>query len=132
MCNSCSLHNCIKTYNNKKNWRNCPLKWAIITPVFKVGPRNLPKNYRTVALASHLMKILAKNIHQFLETHQKISPKQRGFCSGRSCLSQLLEHHNKILEELKKSNNTIHFIETRLQNTIGTAIKKTDGLVGVI
>ena len=52
-----------------------------------------------------LKKILAKNIHQFLETHQKMNPKQHGFRSGRSCLSQLLEHHNKILEELEKSNN---------------------------
>ena len=37
--------------------------------------------------------------------HQKMSPMQHGFCSGRSCLSQLLEHHNKILEELEKPNN---------------------------
>ena len=71
--------------------------------------RNLPKNYRPVALTSHFIKILefflAKNIHQFLETHQKMNPKQQVFRSGRSCLSQLLERHNKILEELKKSNN---------------------------
>ena len=50
-------------------------------------------------------KILAKNIHQFIETHHKMNPKQHGFRSGRSYLSQLLEHHNKILEELEKSNN---------------------------
>ena len=37
--------------------------------------------------------------------HQKMNPKQHGFHSGRSCLSQLVEHHNKILEELEKSNN---------------------------
>ena len=37
--------------------------------------------------------------------HQKMNPKQHSFRSGRSCLSQLLEHHNKILEELEKSNN---------------------------
>ena len=37
--------------------------------------------------------------------HQKMNPKQHGFRSGRSCLSQLLEHHYKILEELEKSNN---------------------------
>ena len=37
--------------------------------------------------------------------HQKINPRQHSFHSGRSCLSQLLEHHNKILEELEKSNN---------------------------
>ena len=79
------------------------------TPIYKGGSRNLPKNYRLVALTSHLIKILekilAKNIHQFLETHQKTNPKQHGFRSGGSCLSQLLEHHNKILEELEKSSN---------------------------
>ena len=34
-----------------------------------------------------------------------MNPKHHGFRSGRSCLSQLLEHHNKTLEELEKSNN---------------------------
>ena len=34
-----------------------------------------------------------------------MNPKQHGFRSGRSCLSELLEHHNKILEELEKSIN---------------------------
>ena len=91
------------------NTYNLDLKQAIITPIYKGGSRNLPKNYRPVALTSHLIKILekilAKNIHQFLETHQKINPKQHGFRSGRSCFSQLLKHHNKILEKLQKSNN---------------------------
>ena len=31
--------------------------------------------------------------------------KQHGFRSGRSCFSQLLDHHNEILEELEKSSN---------------------------
>ena len=34
-----------------------------------------------------------------------MNPNQHGFRSGGSCLSQLVEHHNKILEELEKSNN---------------------------
>ena len=33
-----------------------------------------------------------------------MNPKQHGFRSGRSYLSRLLEHHNKILEELERSN----------------------------
>ena len=70
------------------------LKRAIITPIYKSGSRNLPKNYRPVALTSHLIKILekilAKNIHQFLEKLQKMNRKQHGFSSGGSCLSQLL------------------------------------------
>ena len=36
------------------------LKRAIITPIYKGGSRNLPKNYRPVALRSHLIKILKK------------------------------------------------------------------------
>ena len=53
------------------------LKRAIITPIYKGGSRNLTMNYRPVAFTSNLI------------CH-----------SGRSCLSQLLEHHNKILEKL--------------------------------
>ena len=34
-----------------------------------------------------------------------MNPMQHGFRSGRSCLSQLLELLNKILEELEKSNS---------------------------
>ena len=50
------------------------------SPIYKGGSRNLPKNYRPVALTSHVIKllekILAKNIHQFLETHQKMNPNR--------------------------------------------------------
>ena len=63
------------------------LKQAIITRIYKGGSGNLPKNYHPVALTSHLIKILekilSKNIH-FLEMHQKMNPKQHGFCSGRA------------------------------------------------
>ena len=40
---------------------------------------NFSKNYRSVAFTSHLIKILGKNIHHFLETNQKMNPKQHGF-----------------------------------------------------
>ena len=54
------------------------LKRAIITLIYKGGFSNLPKNYRPVARTSQFLKllekILAKIIHQFLETHQKINP----------------------------------------------------------
>ena len=51
-------------------------------------------------------------IHKYEYNNYLCHPKQ--YCyektqhsirSGRTCLSQLLEHHNKILEELEKSNN---------------------------
>ena len=36
------------------------LERAIITPIYKGGSRNLLKNYRPVAITSHLIKILEK------------------------------------------------------------------------
>ena len=38
------------------------LKRAIITPIYKGGSRNIPKNYRPVAHTSHLIKILEKRL----------------------------------------------------------------------
>ena len=70
------------------------------------GSRNLPKNYHPVALTSHLIKmlrrILVKNMHQFIETLQKMNPKQHGFRSGRSSLSQLMEHHKEDIRGIGK------------------------------
>ena len=36
------------------------LKRAIITPIYKGGSRNLPKNYCPVALTSHITKMVEK------------------------------------------------------------------------
>ena len=79
------------------------LKRAIITPLYNDGSRNLPKNYRPVALTSHLIKTIEKILAKIFTNSSKSKPKQHGFRSGRSCLSQLLEHQNKMLEELEKS-----------------------------
>ena len=40
-----------------------------------------------------------------------MNPKRHGFRYGRSCLSKLLEHHNKILAKLKKSNNVEIYLD---------------------
>ena len=40
-----------------------------------------------------------------------MNPMQHGFRPGRSFLSQLLEHHNKILEELEKPNNVDVYLD---------------------
>ena len=54
------------------------LKRAIITTIYKRCSRDLTENYGPVALSPHLKKILekiiAKNIHQYLVTHQKVNP----------------------------------------------------------
>ena len=62
-----------------------------------------------MSLTSHLAKtferIIRKSPVAFLEVNQKMNPSQYGFRSRRSCLSQLLEHYDKVLEILENGDN---------------------------
>ena len=90
-------------------WRDCLdngitpdcLKLGMIVPLHKGDSTALAKNYRPIALRSHLIKlfekVVRKHIIQHLEANQSLNPSQHGFRSGRSCLSQLLNHYEKIL-----------------------------------
>ena len=84
-----------------------PLRAARITPVFKGGSRGLPKNYRPIALTSHIIKILEKivtsSITAYLESSGGFNRGQHGFRQGRSCLSQLLAHHERIVSALESN-----------------------------
>lgn len=81
------------------------LRSAKITPVFKGGSRGEAKNYRPIALTSHIIKVLekviAKNITAYLEDTMKMNAGQHGFRRGRSCLSQLLAHHDRLITSLE-------------------------------
>ncbi|KAK3881506.1 hypothetical protein Pcinc_014051 [Petrolisthes cinctipes] len=83
---------------------------ARITPLYKGRPRSMPKNYRPVALTSHVIKlfekIVVKNIMNFLEHNTLMNRGQHGFRRGRSCLSQLLEHHTHLLESIEAGLNS--------------------------
>ena len=83
-----------------------PCKTATITPIHKGKSRATPKNYRPVALTSHLIKIfekvLRKHIVSFMEKHMLFNNSQHGFRGGRSCLSQLLSHFDRITASLEK------------------------------
>jgi len=84
-------------------------KDAHITPIHKGGSRAYPQNYRPISLTSHLIKVfervIRKKIVTFLEDNSLMNPTQHGFRSGRSCLSQLLEHFDKIIECLEEGVN---------------------------
>ena len=73
---------------------------AYITPFHKGKSRALPMNYRPVALTSHLVKVFENviRIHLvlFMECHQLFNSDQHGFRGGHSCLSQLLNHFDKV------------------------------------
>ena len=85
------------------------LKQAFVIPVHKGGSRGLPVNFRPVSLTSHIMKtferIIRKVLVCHLEANKKLNPNQHGFRARRSCLSQLLEHHDRILSILEEGNN---------------------------
>ena len=63
-----------------------------------------------MTLTSHLVKIfervVGKNIVRFLERNGTLNNGQHGFRQGRSCLSQLLLHYEKILEYIQDGQNT--------------------------
>ena len=85
------------------------LKQAFVIPVHKGGSRGIPANFRPVSLTSHIMKTFERVIREklvcHLEVNNKLNPHQHGFRARRSCLSQLLEHYDRILSILEEGNN---------------------------
>ena len=98
-------------------WRSCfdngitptQAKQSNIVPIHKGDSTAIPANYRQVALTSHLVKIfekiLRKKIVHHLEVNQLLNETQHGFRAGRSCLSQLIAHYDKILSLLDQGAN---------------------------
>ena len=85
------------------------LKKANIVPIHKGDSRGEAKNYRPVALTSHIIKIFEKvlrnNIVSHMEENNLLNPGQHGFRAGRSCLSQLLSHVETITKILEDGDN---------------------------
>ena len=86
------------------------LKSSTITPIYKDGPiKHQAKNYRPVALTSHLIKVFEKllrnHLIQYIESHGLMNPNQHGFRAGRSCLSQLLQHFDQVTRLLEQGKN---------------------------
>ena len=83
-------------------------KQALIIPVHKGKSRSLPQNYRPIALTSHLVKVFEKvvrqNLVRFMDQHELFNHSQHGFRGGRSCLSQLLNHIDRITSLLERGN----------------------------
>jgi hypothetical protein len=85
------------------------LKLQTIIPLFKKGNKTLPENYRPVSLTSHLTKlferIVRKKLVMHIERNNLLSNNQHAFRSGRSCLSQLLQHIEYVLQALENKCN---------------------------
>ena len=85
------------------------LKLQTIIPLFKKGSKTLPENYRPVSLTSHLTKlferILRRKLIHHIERNNLLSNNQHAFRTGRSCISQLLQHIEYLLETLEQKYN---------------------------
>jgi len=71
-------------------WKN-----AVITPVYKHGPAEMPKNYRPISLTSVAGKLMERRIASALYEHLccngLLSSVQHGFVTGKSTCTNLLE-----------------------------------------
>ena len=79
---------------------------VLICPIHKGGSRAIPKNYRPVALTSHLIKIFERVVRRALVRHIEklglLPVGQHGSRAMRSTLTQLLSHWDSILEGLEE------------------------------
>ena len=85
------------------------LKSSYIIPIHKGESRAEPSNYRNVSLTSHLIKsferVLVKPLVRYLEVNGWMDSNQHGGRAGRSTLSQLILHHDKILQAMEEGKN---------------------------
>ena len=111
-------------------------KHALIIPVHKGKSRSLPQNYRPIALTSHLVKVFEKvvrcNLVRFMEQHKLFNNSQHGFRGGRSCLSQLLNHIDRITSLLEDGNDVdviyLDFAKAFDKVDIGVTLRKLKSL----
>ena len=86
-----------------------PTAWktAEIRPIHKKGSKSIASNYRPISLTSIVCKIfehfVKKALHGHLVLNKILSPHQYGFCSGRSCTTQLLTTIHSWMEWLDQN-----------------------------
>ena len=75
---------------------------ALVSPVHKGGSRGAAKNYRPVALTSHIVKVFERVVRRalvsHLDSHNLLPDGQHGFRAMRSTLTQLLSYWDKMLD----------------------------------
>ena len=86
------------------------VKLGFICPILKPeNKREKAASWRPVSLTSHIMKtlerVIRKRIVGYLEMNGLMDPDQHGSRNQRSCLSQLIEHYDKILQMMENGDN---------------------------
>src|SRR5215469_15293058 len=84
-------------------------RMANITPIFKKGDRKMPNNYRPISLTSIVGKIfeaiLTNRLVANLEERNLLNSSQHGFRRNRSCLTNLLEFFDVVVNAVKHTTS---------------------------
>ena len=77
-------------------------KTGFVSAIYKKGSKSVAENYRPISLTSvvcKLMETLIKRVMMdHLIKHNLLSPRQFGFISGRSTVTQLLHYLDKCID----------------------------------
>ena len=79
-------------------------KLAFVIVICKKGSKSIAENYRPISLTSVVCKLMEtmikKEIMDHLAQHNLLSPKQFGFISGRSTVTQLLHYLDRCIDKV--------------------------------
>ena len=99
-----------KVFNDSLSTGKVPadFKIANITPIFKKGDKSLPSNYRPISLTSIAGKLLESVIRdkivEHLDNYNLIRDSQHGFRRNKSCLTNLLQFYNTVIEDYDENS----------------------------
>ena len=82
-------------FNKSLQLGSLPSDWKLanVLPVHKKGAKDHVENHRPISLLPIVSKVFERFVLNSTKDHlyQVISPKQHGFCTGISCVTNLLE-----------------------------------------
>ena len=99
-----------KMFNDSLSTGKVPsdFKIANVTPIFKKGDKSIPSNYRPISLTSIAGKLLESVIRDKIVAHlnkyKLIRDSQHGFRRNRSCLTNLLQFYNTVIEDYEENS----------------------------
>ena len=97
-------------FNRSLQFAEVPMDWRVadVVPIFKKGSKKDPGNYRPVSLTSVVGKlmesIIRDRVRDFIEGLGLIEESQHGFRNGRSCLTNLLEFYDEMMDCLDRGD----------------------------
>ena len=103
----------LKIFNESLNLSTFPenMKIAKVTPIFKSGKKELPKNYRPISVLPCFSKILEKimynRVYNYLNDNNLLFHKQFGFRKGHSTDDALISLINSIYDSFNQNKYTL-------------------------